>query len=98
MPLGATSGTITTAFDPITSSELEVMGRMNFVAPSAGCLSIIESSFPGATHVINVALEATPIIEENRGQICVGLGGINACDPVIPVESSSWGAIKSQYR
>ena len=32
------------------------------------------------------------------GRVCVGSRGLDACDRVVPVFPSTWGAIKSSYR
>ncbi len=99
-PFGPRYGTIAIAFDAIVGGELEVIGRMFFLGAGAtGCLEIIESWWPGGTHVIDAAQGRTLIPPGDRGRICVGPGGYDACEPMMstPVESARWGAIKRQY-
>jgi hypothetical protein len=67
-----------------------------FGAASAGCLYIVESTFPFGTHVIDFAGQDTPIPETRRGSVCVGAGGIDGC-LLDPVEPATWGLIKRQY-
>jgi hypothetical protein len=61
------------------------------------CVTQIESSFPEATHMVNCQAEPTPINELNRGSVCSGSDGVNACESAVPVEATTWGDIKSQY-
>jgi hypothetical protein len=97
---GPTTGTITTAFTAITGGALAPIGIMVFNSIGTGCLTIIESSFPFGTHVINAAQDAEPIGEQNRGKICADTpGGYSACTCVAnAVEGATWGQIKASYR
>ena len=96
---GPTTGSITTAFNPITGGNLAPIGLMVFNTVGAGCLSIIESSFPAGNHVINSTQEATSIGDQNEGKICVAPDpGYNACTCVPnAVEGATWGQIKASY-
>jgi hypothetical protein len=99
-PGGPTAGTITTAFTPVTTGELAVIGRMFFQIPATGCLSQVQSSFPFGIHVVDALVQNDQIPDPvgNRcGMLCVGAGGIDACD-AMAVESATWGGIKAQYR
>jgi hypothetical protein len=99
-PGGPTAGTITTAFTPVTTGELAVIGRMFFEVGVTGCLTQVQSSYPFGIHVIDALLQNDEIHDPvgNRvGSLCVGGGGIDACDPVA-VEAVTWGGIKAQYR
>lgn len=98
-PFGPVAGTVSYLFgDPITGGYLTPVGRMHFASAPGGCLDIIESAFPHGTHVMSSWFEITPISQENRGRICVGPGGHDACDPAAtPVDEATWGRIKSQY-
>jgi len=98
MPFGETAGTIACAFDPITGGTLAVIGRMHFIAGGTGCIEIIESSFPFGTHVVAQEGEAQEVYPGNRGIVCAGTGGFDACVGEVPVEPTSWGHIKSQYQ
>jgi hypothetical protein len=72
---------------------------MHFSSAPEGCCEIVESSFAFGNHVVNSALQETPILPENWGAACVGPGGYDACDPAgVPIESRTWGNIKTQYR
>ena len=100
-PGGPTSGTITTAFTPVTTGELIPIGRMFFTIPATGCLSQVQSSFPFGIHVIDANLENDQIQDAESGRVgklCVGAGGVDACDPVTAVEPTTWGSVKAQYR
>jgi hypothetical protein len=99
-PFGPTSGTIATAFNAVTGGTIAPLGRMYFVVPASGCFSIVESSFPFGNHVVGPGSEVTPVIPENWGRLCVGPGGYDACVPFapVPVERSTWGNVKNQYR
>jgi hypothetical protein len=96
---GGTTGTIATAFDNISGGVTAPIGRIHFAGIfAAGCMSIIESDFPFGTHVISFAGDVDPVIEANRGALCAGSPGTDACTPVIPVEPATWGHIKAQYQ
>jgi len=84
-------------FNCITGGATTLMAVI-YMIPGSGCFEIVESVYPGGTCVVNCQSEVEPVAESNWGRVCVGPGGINACDAVVPVESATWGAIKSQYR
>ena len=96
---GPFTGTLVVAFDCVSSGAMITIGRMLFGStPGGGCLSIIESGYPDGTHVLDCSLVVTRVPQENRGRVCVGAGGYDACVPAsTPVESVTWGAIKGQY-
>lgn len=100
---GPTTGSITTAFNSITGGTLAPIGIMVFNSVGAGCLSIIESSYPFGNHVINATQEATSVGANNSGKICVDTPlppgpGYNACDcQAGAVEGATWGQIKASY-
>jgi hypothetical protein len=98
-PFGAVSGTIATAFDALTSGELEPIGRMNFQSGPVpeGCMTIVDSAYPNGTHVVTWLGDPTPVPPENRAIVCVGEGGRDACEPAaVPVPGTTWGRIKQQ--
>lgn len=98
-PWGETSGTIATAFNVVSGGQIAVIGRLHWATAASGCLDIdTESSFPFQTHVIDGVGVVTPVIPQNRGRLCVGTGGYDACDFVVPVEATTWGGIKAQYQ
>ena len=100
MPGGPTAGSITTAFNCVNSGALLIVGRMHF-APGSGCVSQVQSSFPNGIHVLDCSqgFDQIPDSQQARlGKICVAIqGGVDACAPILAVESSTWGAIKGQY-
>ena len=85
--------------DCIENGALTTVGRIIFgPTTGGGCLSIIESPYPFGTHVLGCDLKAMGVRPENRGRVCAGPGGYDACWPAATaVESSTWGAIKRQY-
>jgi hypothetical protein len=95
---GPVSGTISTAFDPISGGALAPIGVMVFNSIGAGCLSIIESDYLFGNHVIDENQVATPLRDNNEGKVCVGEDGVNTCE-CIPeaVEPATWGQIKASY-
>ena len=77
-----------------------MIGRLYFAAAPDGCVGIVESDYPFGTHTVSSSSGSEmPIIPENRGRVCVGPGGYNACTPYapVPVESATWGNIEAQY-
>jgi hypothetical protein len=81
----------------VTSGTFAILTRL-YMTPTSGCLEVIESGFSGGTHITSCNLEIDRIGKANRGRVCVGQGGFAPCDPVVPVESTTWGSIKAQYR
>jgi hypothetical protein len=80
---------------------LITIGQMIFTnTAGGGCLSAIQSGLVIGTHVVNCSVaDFTRLRAENFGRVCAGPGGYDACWPAsTPVESATWGAIKSQYR
>jgi len=84
-PGGAMAGTIATAFDCLNGPATGVVGRLHFVM-TGGCVSQVDSSFPFGTHVVSCAASVQPIAPNNRGSVCAGVDGQNACDPVVTNE------------
>ena len=100
-PGGATAGTVATAFNCVTSGQVVVIGRLLMRAGATGCLSQVQSSYPNGIHAIDCSLgmDLIPDFQPFRlGKICVAQGGVDACAPLIPVQSSTWGQIKASYR
>jgi hypothetical protein len=92
---------VTWGFNCTQGGSLVTVGRMIFGPPvGGGCLSIIESGLPFGTLVLECGTEVIAHVgTENRARACAGPGGYDACWPAsTPVESATWGAIKSQYR
>jgi hypothetical protein len=97
---GPKTGSMVVAFNCVQGGALITVGRMIFGPPVGnGCLSIIESIYPFGTNVVSCpAAQATHVPSENRGRICAGPGGYDACWPAAtPAESATWGSIKAQY-
>jgi len=96
---GPTTGTIATAFDCLSGGVTAPIGRLHFAGAFApGCITQVESTYPFFTHMVDCDGGTHPIIEQNRGSICAGSPGVDACEPVVPVEAATWGTIKSQYQ
>ena len=101
-PFGPTYGTLTAAFNCVTSGVLAPLGRM-FFASGTGCIGQVQSSFPNGIHALDCLEQVDRILPTEPGQgvrlgrICVGPGGQDACDRVTPVAAATWGAIKASY-
>jgi hypothetical protein len=95
---GATDGTLTTAFDCVTGGFLTAIGSMWFTVGNAGCLSIVDSTYPYGTHVIGCDLTPATVHPDAWGAICVNEGGLDTCDPNQPVVPATWGRIKAAYQ
>ncbi len=98
-PLGPTAGSITTAFNFLNGPALAVAGRI-FLTASTGCISQVQSTYPFGIHVLDCEGGIDQITDQEQGRVgkvCVGPGGVDACDPVSAVESSTWGQIKASF-
>ena len=105
---GPGDGSLATAFDCVTGATVRVVGYMNFLTGSSGCLAQVQSVYPNGIHVLDCAqgIDIIPDSQQGRlGRICVQVGGVDACvsgppppncDPV-PVEPTTWGKIKGSY-
>jgi hypothetical protein len=96
---GVLNGSMNTGFYCITGGELRLLGYLFVITGSSGCLGIEEHDVgTSGTVVLDCGVGAPiPIAPQNRGRICVGTGGYNACDPrAVPVENTTWGNIKRQ--
>jgi hypothetical protein len=93
---GPLAGSVATAFNCIDGPATAIIGFIVMRA-GTGCLEVIESAYPDGTHALGPRMEVDPIGLGRRGRVCVGPGGLNTCDPVVPVESATWGAIKATY-
>ena len=99
---GPIDGALVTTFDNVFGPETTVIGFMQFflvgIIPGS-CVRQVECGYANGTHVLSELLITTPVAPANRGSVCAGPGGYDACEPaVIPVESTTWGDIKGQYR
>ena len=66
----------------------------------AGCISQVQSSFPFGCHALDCNQDIDRIMENGiqpLGRMCVGQGGVDACDFPIAVEPATWGRIKATY-
>ena len=103
-PDSPTTASGVTAFSCVNGPALAVMGRMFFTAGSSGCLAFIQPpwpTWPNGIHAGDCQLGIDQITDEDSprfGRVCVGSGGVDACDRVVPVFPSTWGAIKGSYR
>ena len=79
------------------------MGRMFFSNVTQGCIEQVQSAYSGGIAVVDCAGgidqidPSDPVQKQRLGRICVGSGGHDACDRVVPVESSTWGQIRATY-
>jgi hypothetical protein len=90
-------GDLTTSFLCVSGGALQPLGWMLFHVGSTGCLRIEERTL--GTGLLSCSDEFTGIPVSNRGVVCVGDGGHDACEPgQVPVENGTWGKIKAQYR
>ncbi len=90
--------TLWLSFDAITGGSIAPIGRHHFSSAGSGCFEMVDSSVPGGTHVKTPSGVSTVIPPENRGRVCVGAGGHNACSPgAVPVAAASWGRVKAHY-
>jgi hypothetical protein len=99
-PFGPTAGSITTAFNCVTSGVLVPIGRLHFASATSGCLSQVQSTYPFGIHASDCALGVDQITDSEQarlGKICVGSGGVDACDPVSAVDEATWGRIKASF-
>jgi hypothetical protein len=98
-PGGPTRGTISTIFDCIVGGESAIVARLHYLTGSSGCVDVIESSFPFGNHALSCGNEVDHIDAANWGRVCIGAGGVDACEPAsIPVDATTWGAIKCALR
>jgi hypothetical protein len=100
-PGGPMAGTIATAFNCVNTPAVFVVGRMFFFPGAGGCISQVQSTFPGGNVVLDCNNQTDSITDPLRmGRICTigsGPGGHDACPPIVAVEPTTWGSIKAQY-
>jgi hypothetical protein len=100
-PGGPTAGALATVFNCINGPALAVIGRMSMQTGPVGCISQVNSSYPGGILVLDCQgqTDTIPGHQGHRlGSICVQTQGVDACQVQVPVEESSWGRIKGTYR
>jgi hypothetical protein len=91
-----TSGDFDTNFLCIKGGVLRAIALMVMRAGTHGCLGISDIEFSG---IRDCDFGITGVASGNRGRICVGNGGYDACDSMpVAVGAGTWGAIKAQYR
>jgi hypothetical protein len=89
-------GNITTAFNCLTGGALQPLGWV-LLRVGSGCLGVEEHQY--GTGIIDCQQMLRSVPAHDRGRICVGAGGHNACESgPVPVENETWGQIKAQYR
>jgi hypothetical protein len=95
-PGGPIAGRISTAFDCLTTTDLVVIGRMFMRTGPEGCLTQVMPDHPCGIHVLDCdnGLDLIEPFGPRLGRICVNSGGIDACELIISVEPTTWGAIK----
>jgi hypothetical protein len=104
-PGGPEAGQLMIAFNCVTGPELAVIGHLRYIVGAAGCLRHVTPTSPPVISVIDCQLREdlidadNPIQRLRLGKICVDTGGHDACEPLTtPVESATWGKVKSSYR
>jgi hypothetical protein len=104
-PGGPQAGTLATAFDCFQGPALCLVARIDFLAGAGGCLNQINPAQGTARVEILDCSNVSTVIDANDpiggmrlGSICVGTPGRDACDPVTPVQATTWGSIKASYR
>lgn len=96
---GPLYGVYTCCFNCVTGGASLVLGRMSFSTLTTGCMDVIEPFSPLRTSVLACDFsQVDPILQENRGRVCVGTGGVDACMNAVPVSNSTWGRIKDSYQ
>jgi hypothetical protein len=102
MPGGPDAGLLSTAWDCVQSTDLQIAGFMQFNMVGTGCVSHV---LP--TGRLFEALDCGLLLDQHDGtgadaarlgKVCQGPGGFDACEAVSPVESATWGSIKAQYK
>jgi hypothetical protein len=90
-----------TVFDCVNGPALAVCAMIFFQVGSSGCVQFIQpEGDPLGIFVQDCRGEIDQITEAESprlGRVCVGAGGVDACDPVEAVESMTWGAIKASF-
>ncbi len=95
----ADSGDLVFAFDPITgSSGTAVLGLLTVFTGGSGCLMVGDSAYPSGTHFVDSTASGHPLAADRRGKVCVGAGGVDACNLGTALEARSWAVIKDGYR
>jgi len=106
-PGGPLDGALTQVFvDCVTEPSFLPIARIDFLAGSAGCLTLINPARGfGRVEVLNCLLDSylidasDPVQQLRLGSICVGSPGRDACDPMTTVvEPTTWGNVKATYR
>jgi hypothetical protein len=91
-------GELITSFDCVTGGGLELLGFIFLMAGTHGCLGIEESEVYFPSGVMDRNSRTTAVAPGNRGRVCIGTGGHDACEPLtVPVEETTWGQIKRLY-
>jgi hypothetical protein len=77
-----------------------VIGRMSMRTGPQGCLTQATPAHPCGIHVVDCqfGIDEMQPWEGRLGAICVETGGIDACDLIISVEPTTWGAIKHSFQ
>ena len=89
-----------TVFDCVNGPALAVFAMIFFQVGGSGCVQFTQPQDPLGIFVQDCQGEIDQILEMGSprlGRVCVDAGGVDACDPLEPVESVTWGAIKASY-
>ena len=101
-PGGPYAGSLNKAFSCVTGPSLAVIGRMFFTLTTEGCLRQVQPFLPDGICFLDCQLgidqvSDSPQDQQRLGRVCIGPGGYDACDAVVPVEGTTWGRIKAAY-
>jgi hypothetical protein len=96
-------GALAACFNCVTGPGLRAWGWLRFRTGTDGCLNQLEPAYPMGIAVgdcqngFDRIDPIDPVQVRRLGRICVGEGGHDACDRVVPVEAATWGAIKASF-
>lgn len=100
-PGGPVAGSLQTAFDCATGGSLVVIGFMVMNLTGSGCVTQVQpanSTFLALDCNLEIDEFGLPEGAGRLGSVCIGSGGHDACDRVVPVQPATWGRIKRSYR
>lgn len=100
-PGGPRHGLLCFAWPCVTDPSLLVIGSMTMNLTGSGCITQVQperSTFLALDCNLEIDEFGLPEGAGRLGSVCIGSGGHDACDRVVPVESATWGRIKRSYR
>jgi len=73
---------------------LQPIGWLRMWTGPNGCLDVIQSDYPYASHLLSCAGLITSLGNGHCGRICVGAGGVDRCDPP---PAGEWDSMIIEY-